>query len=254
MAEAKGNKDINQILESRFGGILLATELSLVSSWLNQVGGAELLVTGVTSEPVVRLSDSSSAVHKTFVLESGSVEEFPLKSAVVGRADRLPFRDGSIDLLLALHTLQQTEDPRRMVREVERVLKPEGRVIFSGLNPYSLAGLWSLGSRGRLLGQFPTRQLVSRHKLCDWLLLLGLEIEKSRAFLYRPPLGNEKLLHRLEFLERFGERTWPFFGTGYLVQAQKHVSNLIPLAPARNWRARLAPDGVVTSFNRTCKK
>jgi SAM-dependent methyltransferase len=254
VAEAKGKNHLKQLLESNYGDLLLTAELSLVETWLSQIGGAEMLVTGVTSEPVIRLSDSSAAVHKTFVLESAAAEEFPVKSAVIGRADRLPFRSDSIDSMLCLHTLQQTHDPRRMVREVERVLKPEGRVIFSGLNPYSLAGLWSIGSRGRLLGRFPARQVVSRHKLCDWLLLLGLEIEKSRSFCYRPPLHGEKMLARLEFLERLGGRAWPFFGAGYLVQAQKHVSNLIPLAPARNWRSGLAPDGVITSFNRTCKK
>ena len=234
--------------------MLLACEFSLIASWIGQVAGAEMLVTGIACDEVIRLSERSTAVHRTFVLESAPGEDFPLTTAVVARTDSLPFRDNSIDLLLALHTLQQAGDPRRMMREIERVLAPEGRVILSGLNPYSLAGLWSLGSRGRILGDYPLRETVTRHKACDWLLLLGLEIEKSQNFAYRPPLKSEALLGRLEFLDKLGARAWPFFGSGYLVQAQKHVSNLIPLRPARNWRIRLAPDSVATSFNSTCEK
>jgi SAM-dependent methyltransferase len=251
---AKEKNSLKQLVESNFGKIFLACEFSILASWLGQLTGAEMLATGIVNEELLRLSESSAVVHKSFVLESAPGDGFPLRTVVVARADMLPFRDNSIDLLLALHTLQQTRDPRRMVREIERVLKPEGRVILSGLNPFSLSGLWSLGSRGRILGHYAVRETVPRHKLCDWLLLLGLEIEKSHSFAYRPPLNSEALLGKLEFLEKAGGRVWPFFGSGYLVQAQKHVSNLIPLAPARNWRMRLTPDNVATTFNRTCEK
>ena len=254
MAQAKENHQLKQIFEGGFGELLLACELSFAKSWLRQLGGVEMVVTGITSEPVMQLAEDAAAINKTFVLESLEGEGARPQKVVIARPDRLPFRSDSIDLLVALHTLQQTEDPRRMIREVERVLAPEGRVIFSGLNPWSLAGLWGLATGGKILGQFPLKQCVSRRMLCDWLLLLGLEIEKSETFSHRPPLGSEALLGRLAFLEKLGDRAWPFFGAGYLVQAQKHVSNLIPLAPARPWRSRLVPGGVATSFNRSCEK
>ena len=232
----------------------MACELSFVKSWLGHLGGVEMVVTGIASEPVIQLAEDAAAINKTFVLESLQGEGARPQKVVIARPDRLPFRSDSIDLLIGLHTLQQTEDPRRMVREVERVLSPEGRVILSGLNPWSLAGLWGLATGGKILGEFPLKQSVSRHMLCDWLLLLGLEIEKSETFGHRPPLQSEAMLGRFAFLEKFGDRAWPFFGAGYLVQAQKHVSNLIPLAPARPWRSRLVPGGVATSFNRSCEK
>jgi len=254
VAKAREYSQLKQSFEGNFGELLLACELSFVASWLGQLGGVEMVVTGITSEPVIQLADNAAAINKTFVVESLDEQGTGPQKVVIARPDRLPFRNDSIDLLIALHTLQQTEDPRRMVREVERVLSPEGRVIFSGLNPWSLAGLWGLVSGGKMLGKFPLKQSVSRHMLCDWLLLLGLEIEKSETFGHRPPLQSESMLGKLAFLEKLGDRAWPFFGSGYLVQAQKHVSNLIPLAPARPWRSRLEPGGVATSFNRSCEK
>lgn len=254
MASAKENTQLKQSFDGSFGELLMACELSFVKSWLGHLGGVEMVVTGITSEPVIRLAEDAAAINKTFVLEAMDEEGISPANVVIARPDRLPFRSDSIDLLIALHTLQQTEDPRRMVREVERVLSPEGRVILSGLNPWSLAGLWALVSGGKILGQYPLKECVSRHMLCDWLLLLGLEIEKSETFAHRPPLQSESMLGRFAFLEKLGDRAWPVFGAGYIVQAQKHVSNLIPLAPARPWRSRLVPGGIATSFNRTCEK
>jgi len=251
---AKEKSHLKQSFEGGFGELLMACELSFVKAWLGHLGGVEMVVTGIASEPVIQLVEDAAAVNRTFVVESLEEEGIRPANVVIARPDRLPFRSDSINLLIALHTLQQTEDPRRMVREVERVLSPEGRVIISGLNPWSLAGLWGLGSGGKILGEFPLKQCVSRQMLCDWLLLLGLEIEKSETFGHRPPLQSESMLGRFAFLEKFGDRAWPFLGAGYLVQAQKHVSNLIPLAPARPWRSRVVPGGVATSFNRSCEK
>ncbi len=62
--------------------------------------------------------------------------------------DALPFPDNSLDLVVLPHALELARDPHRTLREVERVLVPEGRVVIAGFNP---ASLWSLRQRaGRL--------------------------------------------------------------------------------------------------------
>jgi SAM-dependent methyltransferase len=48
-------------------------------------------------------------------------------------AARLPLRDGSVDVTLAMHMLYHVPDPARAVREFRRVTRPGGRVIV-GLN------------------------------------------------------------------------------------------------------------------------
>jgi ubiquinone/menaquinone biosynthesis C-methylase UbiE len=52
---------------------------------------------------------------------------------------RLP--KASLDLVTLPHTLEMHVDPHATLREVERVLVPEGRVVICGLNPASLWGL-----------------------------------------------------------------------------------------------------------------
>ena len=53
----------------------------------------------------------------------------------------LPFPANSLDLVVLPHTLELHADPHATLREVERVLVPEGRVVICGVNPVSLWGL-----------------------------------------------------------------------------------------------------------------
>lgn len=59
----------------------------------------------------------------------------------------LPFPAASLDLLVLPHTLELSIDPHAALREVERVLVPEGRVVISGLNPPA-CGACGSGARG----------------------------------------------------------------------------------------------------------
>ena len=48
---------------------------------------------------------------------------------------RLCRSNASLDLVVLPHTLELSVDPHMALREVERVLVPEGRVVIAGLNP-----------------------------------------------------------------------------------------------------------------------
>ena len=61
--------------------------------------------------------------------------------AVINRYEELPFATHSIDLVVMPHILEFTEDPHQVLREVERVLVPEGHVVITGFNPASLWGV-----------------------------------------------------------------------------------------------------------------
>ena len=63
----------------------------------------------------------------------------------------LPFEAQSVDLLVMPHTLEFTSDPHRLLREAERVLMPEGRLIILGFNSLSLWG--ARQSLGKVAGQ-----------------------------------------------------------------------------------------------------
>lgn len=50
---------------------------------------------------------------------------------VVGDAHILPFKDESFEMVVCSEMLEHADDPRKVIAEIRRVLKPEGRVVFT---------------------------------------------------------------------------------------------------------------------------
>jgi SAM-dependent methyltransferase len=157
----------------------------------------------------------------------------------------LPFPENSLDLVVLPHTLELGSDPHSALREVARVLVPEGRVVISGFNP---ASLWGLRRRRdhfyQRLGYdeffLPNAgDYIGYWRLRDWLRLLDFEVESARFGCYRPALGSQKWLDRFDWMDAAGERWWPIFGAVYFLVAVKHVRGMRLLEPV--WKARKAP-------------
>jgi SAM-dependent methyltransferase len=147
--------------------------------------------------------------------------------------DALPFPSHSLDLVVLPHALELAGDPHLTLREVERVLVPEGRVVILGFNPASLWGLRQrLGRlRRRLGGRGPlflprTGDFIGYWRLRDWLRLLSFEVERGRFGCYRPGVRTQHWLDRFSWLEGTGERWWPVFGSVYFLVAVKRVRGM----------------------------
>lgn len=172
--------------------------------------------------------------------------------------DELPFATASLDLIVLPHALELARDPHRTLREVERVLRPEGRLIVVGLNPASLWGLrQNLGrltsvSRKRRLFLPRAGDFIGYWRLRDWLRLLGLEVDAARFGCYAPPLRTEKWIHRWRWIEAIGSRWWPVLGAVYFISAVKrvHGMRLVGLAKSRKTKARAAPAVAVNSHHK----
>ncbi|MEY4764873.1 MAG: hypothetical protein RI907_1546 [Pseudomonadota bacterium] len=142
--------------------------------------------------------------------------------------EALPFPANSMDLVVMPHVLELARDPHRTLREVERVLVPEGRVVIAGFNPASLWGLWQRMGRWGVDSALvlPQAEFITYWRLRDWLRLLDLEIEDGCFGFYRPMLRSESHLQRLRWMERAGERWWPVLGADYFVVARKRVRGM----------------------------
>lgn len=144
-----------------------------------------------------------------------------------------PWQADSLDLVVLPHTLELSSDPHACLREVERVLIPEGQVLITGLNPFSLWGMKAWRPSWRKPADGPS--LIAYRRLRDWLRLLGFEVHVSRFGGWTPALGSERWLQRLRWMDEAGERWWPIFGGVYLVMATKRVPGG-RLLDARPWR------------------
>ena len=150
----------------------------------------------------------------------------------------LPFAENSVDLVVLPHTLEASADPHATLREVARVLVPEGRLLVIGFNPTSLWGAQQhysmLAHRmgGRLEPFIPdVDDLIGHRRLRDWLRLLNLEVEGGRFGCYRPGMDSARWFGRLEWMERAVDRWWPVLGGVYLLTAVKRVRGMRMLQP-----------------------
>ena len=148
----------------------------------------------------------------------------------------LPFASTSVDLIVLPHVLEFAENPHQILREVERVLVPEGSVVVTGFNPFSL---W--GARRRFAGKSSAPwngRYVSVPRLKDWFSLLDFETHAGCFGCYAPPLSQERWLLRCRLMEHAGDRWWPIAGGVYMLQGIKRVTGMRLITP--KWKERRA--------------
>jgi SAM-dependent methyltransferase len=144
-----------------------------------------------------------------------------------GIPEELPFASQSIDLVVLPHVLEFADNPHAVLREVNRILMPEGRVVISGFNPASLWGLRQYCSH--LIGQpyLPREgKFIDLLRIKDWLKLLDFAVDRGRFGCYRLPLRSASGMQKMGFLEKAGDRWWPVLGSVFIVSAIKRTSTL----------------------------
>ena len=159
------------------------------------------------------------------------------RAALKSDPHHLPFATNSLDLVVLPHVLEFATHPHQILREVDRVLVPEGSVVVVGFNPFSLWGVRRLfaGKQGSVRWQ---GRYLSVPRLRDWFALLGHETRSGAFGCYAPPVEHEKWLQRWHFLEAAGDRWWPIAGGVYVVQAIKRQPGMRLIMP--KWRDRMA--------------
>lgn len=155
---------------------------------------------------------------------------------LVMRLEELPIQSASLDLLVLPHALEVTADPHQLLREAERVLIPEGKLIVTGFNPFSL---WILRKYCRSVNRFPPagHQWMTLPRLKDWLKLLNFDLGAGAASAYgayMPPLDPRHWLNRFRWMDPAGRRWWPLAGGVYFIMAVKRVSGIRLVG--RSWR------------------
>lgn len=142
----------------------------------------------------------------------------------VGDFTVLPFASDSMDLLVLPHTLENHPDPHAVLREAYRVLRPEGKMIITGFNPFSLWGCKAMARRwlGKKWWAYEQETLhVGRLK--DWLKLFNCDIVQGKFGCYAPFVKSEPWLRRWSWLEKAGDRWWGMAGGVYAIMAVKKI-------------------------------
>ena len=150
---------------------------------------------------------------------------------LISDTGQLAIASDSVDAVLLPHTLEQTSSPHALLREVDRVLRPDGHLIVLAFKP---AGFWGvrhlLSSHGYPGGN---ERMILEGRLRDWLELLSFDVGSAIRYCHTLPFEHSRRL-AVYPREEWAERWLPLLAGGYLLRAQKRVQLVTPVRPV--WR------------------
>jgi SAM-dependent methyltransferase len=211
-------------LETPLGRYLLARERAYIDKTVADIFGYNALQIGSPGLDLLRANrmplratvDRGAGAH----LRADSTE--------------LPVVSASVDLVLLPHVLEFSENPHQILREVERVLVPDGHLIVTCFNPMSLWGMRHSFGKSH---DYPWRgRFIHLLRLKDWLALLGFEMAGGAMGCYVPPFTSQKWIDRFKFMDAAGDRWWPISGAVTFLHAIKRVRGMRIITP--QWAQR----------------
>lgn len=234
------NHTLSEWFQGPLGAYVMAREQAYFDEIVADIFGFNALQFGLPAYDFLRAS------RMPFKFSAGLEPGVTLRAA----GEALPVATQSMDLVVLPHVLEFASEPHQILREVDRVMMPEGRLIIVGFNPWSLWGLRQAFSSQE--GSLPWNgRFVSLVRLKDWLSLLGFDVSAGRLTCYSPPFVNEKWLTRFDFMERAGDRWWGVAGGVYMLQAIKRVQGMRLITP--KWATRPARQSMAQAAQRAAR-
>ncbi len=171
------------------------------------------------------------SLYKNYTVLDAKCLGYEGAQKIQAKSHSLPLQSDSVDMIILPHLLEFDAQRFQAIREVERVLKPEGILLVLNLNPWSVwvryQFLWDKKMADSWRGHF-----ISQSRIVDWLKLLNFEVTVSTQF------------HCTSVESSHGKvivpNSFSFTSTAYAIKAIKRRFNLIPLTPIKAEKPRLS--------------
>jgi SAM-dependent methyltransferase len=144
--------------------------------------------------------------------------------------------------VLLIHALEEADAPAALLREIWRIMAPEGRLLIVAANR---TGLWARTDST----PFGHGRPYTRHQLAALLADCLFEPMASARALYAPPLSWPIVTALAEGAERAGEMLAPAFGGLVMMEAIKRLYADLGAAKRKVLLAA-APAGSRSNFTR----
>lgn len=220
--------DLRDFYNSPLGGVARRVIRQKLRTFWPDCAGLKVLGLGYCT-PYLGLWRETSERTLAFMPSTQGVLHWPnggrSLTALVDDRD-LPLANASIDRLLIVHTLENTENLRHMLREAWRILEGSGKVIIvvpnrSGIwaridrTPFGAGRPYSVGQLKRLLRDSLFTPLRTDHAL------------------YMPPFENRMMVRSAMAWEQVGSFAFQRLAGVSIIEATKQIYALKPNAPER---------------------
>ena len=186
---------------------------------------------------LVRLGNLSSQIELTAcpIKHKVNVTSSALSAShMLAKSSALPISENSVDAFILAHELDFSRDPHQVLREVDRTIMPDGYLVLTGFNPFSLSGLFKYlpFNKGNVLHQ---ARYFSSARVKDWLQLLGFEIIDVKHLLFNELFLNRKLQPSSKW-NRWCHQYLSALTSMYIIVARKRESPLSLIKP--KWKRK----------------
>ncbi len=240
--------DLREFYSSPLGVASASSITKGLSSLWGDSKGERLLGIGFTTPWLDKFGSDVERTLNFMPAGQGAIHWPPLgpSSTALIFEEELPLADSSVDRIVIAHLLEHSENPIETLREVWRVLAPNGKVIIVVPNR---RGLWARFEHT----PFGTGRPFTRAQLSMLLQNVMFSPEAWSDALHFPP-GNIRRRPRFrKKLEALGRQFWPIFSGTILVKANKKMFQGIP-AISRQSRRVFAPILVPQGSTKTNSK
>lgn len=173
----------------------------------------------------------------SFMLARQGVIHWPadqaVRAALVDECD-LPLLESVADHVVVAHGLELSDDPLEMLKEIWRVMAPQGTLHLIVPNR---RGFWSASDKS----PFGNGQPFSRTQIANLLKDARFSVTWSKEALVMPPFTASAFLKLAPAFERFGARALGRYSGVLLVEAMKQVYAFSAGKRARRLVPRLRP-------------
>lgn len=228
--------DLREFYGSRLG---LATRRSLsgrLRPLLAGLAGGRVMGLGYAM-PYLSDCMASAEAQLAFMMARQGVfrwpEEGAVQSALVDECD-LPLLESVVDVALVVHGLELADAPQEMLREIWRVLAPQGRLFLVVPNR---RGVWARFDTS----PFGYGQPFSRPQLSVLLRETQFSVVSWSHALYFPPSTRSAVLSAAPAIEGLGSRLMPALSGVIIVEAVKQVYAVASGKRARRISPRARP-------------
>ena len=203
-----------------FGRHVFEAESAVLKNYLPHFFGYYLIQLGGACD-MSWLASSPIAKHCRY---SDFVSPDPDAANCNGAFDALPFANESVDVLFLPHVAELFADPQRLIEEAQRVLVPQGVIIFLLFNPYRI-NYWQSSFKQSL----PHLHWHTFSQMRKRLTAQNFGIESYKTFSYRPYTQSQSVLQKTRFMETLGQTFCPKLGNNYLLIARKKQYSITPI-------------------------
>jgi SAM-dependent methyltransferase len=136
---------------------------------------------------------------------------------MMSRNNRMPIENVFVDRILMVHHLECSDHLHETLREIWRILKPNGRVILIVPNRLGFWARsdWSPFGRGHPFSMSQALFCMREHRFTP---------EKFESALFVPPLPDSPVMMKsANLIERVGHKIFPFVAGVHIIECSKQV-------------------------------